>query len=75
MATKRSHLIARFAARNRKPSPGSDPRRPYQQFVGVGGKQASAPAGSGPLNPVRPRSKYYLGKGAHDYSKGAGRPD
>lgn len=55
--------------------PSSDPRRSYQQFVGVGGKQASAPAGSGPLNPLRPKSKYYLGKGAAKYSKGSGRPD
>lgn len=55
--------------------PTGDSRRPYQQFVGVDGKQHSAPAGSGPLNRVRPKGKYAIGKGAAKYSKGRSKPD
>lgn len=71
----RKALAARLRKRDDNVGPTGDPRRPYQQFVGVGGKQASAPAGSGPLNPVRAKRKYYLGKGAAKYSKGRGRAD
>jgi hypothetical protein len=65
----------RWKPKSSNVGPTGDPRRPYQQFVGVGGKQASAPAGSGPLNPVRPKNRYYLGRGAAKYKKGSGRPD
>lgn len=75
----RDERIARFVKKNRGTSgnvgPTGDASRPYQQFVGVGGKQTTAPAGSGPLNPVRSKKKYYLGQGAAKYGKGSGRPD
>lgn len=76
--SKRDEKIAQFLKKRRPAGnvgPTGDSHRPYQQFVGVNGKQTTAPAGSGPLNPVRSKKKYYLGHGAAKYGKGSGRPD